>query len=117
MKKMIGVLEVIALVITGIVSAQDLVKTDTYPVQDLIVPLNLSGTDFKVFATAYFNDGWVLVNSDSWTPSQTAFAKDNPDDGMGLGGEPLLLGSMVKKVKNNQRFLTPAELSNQSGEK
>jgi hypothetical protein len=111
-------LVIIALIaITGIVSAQDLVKTDTYPVQDLIVPLNLSGTDFKVFATAYFNDGWVLVNSDSWTPSQNAFVKDNPEDGMGLGGEPLPLGSMVKKVKNNQRFLTPAELSNQSGEK
>jgi hypothetical protein len=69
----------------GIVSAQDLVKTDTYPVQDLIIPLNLSGTDFNIFTSAYFDDGWVLVNSNSWTPSQNAFAKDNPEDGAGLG--------------------------------
>lgn len=81
MRKTLGIMIAILFIATVIGQAQDLAKTDTYLVKEL------SRTDFSIFTTAYFTEGWFpLVDSWSfWTPSQNAFLKDNAEDGRGLG--------------------------------
>ena len=114
MKTIFSVLAIVTMAFVGMVSAeqpQDLVQMmDTLPMGKV---LDLTGIDPDVFLGQMFmNDAsWISGNSASWTPSQNAFLKDSPEESTGLGGEPLLLGSMAKSVSGTKVYFTPIQLS------
>lgn len=78
MKQLIVLIALVAMI--GIVPAQDFVR-GTYLVKDL------SGTDFNVFKSSYFTNDWSMLgdNFAFWTASQSAFLKNDQEDGRGLG--------------------------------
>jgi hypothetical protein len=76
MRLSILILTIIAF--AAIASAQDFVKVDG--------TVQLSGVSSDVFAEGIFADGWLFdIAGAGFTPSQTAFLKDNVDDGRPIG--------------------------------
>lgn len=59
----------------------------------------LSGTNVSIFELGMFQSHWTFdTTAYSLTPSQSAFLKDNPDDGrpIGMNRTPLRLGGNWK---------------------
>lgn len=76
MRSLIFILTIIAF--AAIANAQDFVKADG--------TIQLSGVNASVFETGIFQDGWIFdIASNSLTPSQADFLKDNGSDGKPIG--------------------------------
>lgn len=86
MRSLIFILSIMALI--SVAFGQDFVKVDG--------TIQLSGVNASVFDNGLFQGGWVFdISSNSLTPSQTAFLKDNVNDGRPYGNKtPLRCGSL-----------------------
>lgn len=102
------ILFIIAFTLIGGAIAEDFVKATDIIAKDV---RELSAEEINLI---FEGDSWFMSGGPSmYTPSQSAFLKDTKDEGKGLGGKPLLLGSMVPKTNysTNITFKYPSNVS------
>jgi hypothetical protein len=106
MKKLLSIMLVALTVLVGIAYSEDFVKATDIIAKDV---RELSAQEINLI---FEGDSWFMSGGPSmYTPSQSAFLKDNKDDGKGLGGKPLLLGSMNNYTPETLHYFNPVELN------
>jgi hypothetical protein len=99
------VMVIIAMFI-GMAGAEDFVKATDVIAKDV---RELGAEEINLI---FEGDTWFMSGGPSmYTPSQNAFLRNNEGEGKGLGGKPLLLGSINKYTLGTLHYFTPSEFN------